>query len=262
MEDERLLSERRRSSDLPFDKQAMAEATLDDLDLEHIRTHYLPQAIAHDVLESNARPIEQQLRSLQLVQDTVPTRGAVLAFGRDPLQFLPGACVQFLRIDGVKLTDPVRNHKRLDGRLDDMLRRLGETLALNVSERVQVAGLARDRRQPDYPADALHQFAYNAIMHRSYQGTNAPVQINWFNDRVEINSPGGLYGRVTRDNFGTGATDYRNPLVAEIMHHLGYAQRFGRGVPIARDALAANGNPPAEFCFEQTLVGVTLRLAA
>ena len=48
-------------------------------------------------------------------------------------------------------------------------------------------------------------------------------------DRVEIASPGGLYGRMTRENFGKGDTDYRNPLLAEIMHHLGFAQRFGLG---------------------------------
>ena len=43
--------------------------------------------------------------------------------------------------------------------------------------------------------------------------------------------------------FPTGDTHYRNPLLAEIMHHLGFAQRFGLGVPIAREALAATGNP-------------------
>ena len=98
-------------------------------------------------------------------------------------------------------------------------------------------------------------------MHRSYEGTNTPVRIHWFSDRVEIASPGGLYGRITRDNFGTGDTDYRNPLLAEIMANLGFAQRFGLGVPLARQALEANGNPAPEFRFEQTLVVATVRAA-
>ena len=119
----------------------------------------------------------------------------------------------------------------------------------------------RERQQPDYPVDALRQFAYNAIMHRSYEGTNTPVRVYWYADRIEIASPGGLYGRMTRENFGTGDTDYRNPLLAEIMHHLGFAQRFGLGVPLARRLLAENGNPDPEFHFEPARVVVAVRTA-
>ena len=96
-------------------------------------------------------------------------------------------------------------------------------------------------------------------MHRSYEGTNTPVRVYWYADRVEIASPGGLYGRMTRENFGKGDTDYRNPLLAEIMHHLGFAQRFGLGVPLARRLLTANGNPEPEFHFEPARVVVTVR---
>ncbi|MDE2974546.1 MAG: hypothetical protein OXU64_07480 [Gemmatimonadota bacterium] len=39
--------------------------------------------------------------------------------------------------------------------------------------------------------DALRQIAYNAVMHRTYEGTNAPVRVTWYDDRVEIISPGG-----------------------------------------------------------------------
>ena len=80
-------------------------------------------------------------------------------------------------------------------------------------------------------------------------------------DRIEITSPGGLYGRVTAENFGTGVTDYRNSLVAEIMHHLGFGQRFGLGVPLAGEALRENGNPPSAFDFQPTQVAVTVRPA-
>ena len=55
--------------------------------------------------------------------------------------------------------------------------------------------------------------------------------------------------------------DYRNALLAEIMHHLGFAQRFGLGVPLADRALRENGNPPAEFEFQPAQVTVTLRPA-
>ena len=261
VEDERLLTERRRAADLPFDSRAMNGAHVSDLDQGFVRDHYLPNAVAPDVLERNTRPIEHQLRSLRLVRGERPTWGAVIAFGLDPQAFVPGAYIQFLRIDGTEMTDPIRDRKELTGRLDDVVRRLDELLALNVSVRTRVAGAPRERQRPDYPADALRQLAHNAVMHRSYEGTHAPVRVHWFSDRVEIASPGGLYGRITRDNFGTGDTDYRNPLLAEIMANLGFAQRFGLGLPLAHRALEANGNPAPEFGLERTLVVATVRAA-
>jgi ATP-dependent DNA helicase RecG len=100
----------------------------------------------------------------------------------------------------------------------------------------------------------------NAILHRTYEGTYSPVRIYWFSDRIEIHSPGGPFGQVTRENFGQpGVTDYRNPHLAEAMRVLGYVQRFGLGIQIARQQLAANGNPPLDFIVEQNHILATVR---
>ncbi|MBM4063097.1 MAG: transcriptional regulator [Planctomycetes bacterium] len=260
-EEEQRLAERRRSGDRSFDMRPAVGADLGALDLEYIRMHYLPRAVAIDVLEQNHRPLEQQLRSLRLLAGNLPTHGALLGFANDPRAWIPGAYVQFLRLDGTKVTDPIRDQKVLTGRLEDVLRRLEELLELNVATRTVVDTASREIRRPDYPVLALKQFAHNAVMHRSYEGTNAPAHVYWYADRIEIRSPGGLYGKVTPENFGTGAVEYRNPLVAEIMHHLGFAQRFGLGVPLARESLAKNGNPAPVFDFQPTMVQVTVRPA-
>ena len=196
-----------------------------------------------------------------MLVDDIPTHGALLGFANDPRAWIPGGYVQFLRIDGTRITDPIRDQKVLSGRLDDVLRRLEELIEINVSVRTTIDEHSRELRRPDYPVVALKQLAHNAVMHRSYEGSNAPVHVYWFADRVEIRSPGGLYGKVTPANFGTGPTEYRNPLIAEIMHHLGYAQRFGLGIPLARESLAANGNPEPEFVFQPTTVLVIVRPA-
>jgi ATP-dependent DNA helicase RecG len=172
---------------------------------------------------------------------------------------VPGAYVQFVRVDGTRLTEPIRDQKQISGPLHQILSRLDELLEINISTVIDVKSGVRDVRQPDYPIVALQQLVRNALMHRNYDGTNAPVRVYWFADRVEIASPGGLYGQVTPDNFGKGAADYRNPLLAEAMYHLGYVQRFGLGIPLAREELNKNGNPPPEFHFEPTSVLVTLR---
>ncbi|MEW6279707.1 MAG: ATP-binding protein [Candidatus Eremiobacterota bacterium] len=236
-----------------------ASARLDDLDLDYFQSQYLPRAVAAEVLEQNRRETGQQLESLRLTTGGIPNLAALLLLGRDPQRWAPGAYVQFLRVEGTRLTDVIRDQKVLTGRLEDVLRRLDELLELSISVRTDVTSGVREERQPDYPLVALQQFARNAVMHRDYEGTHAPVRIHWYADRVEVQSPGGLYGKVNPHNFGKGATDYRNPLVAEGMYHLGFAQRFGLGVPLAQDALGRNQNPPAEFEFQPVAVSVTVR---
>jgi ATP-dependent DNA helicase RecG len=109
---------------------------------------------------------------------------------------------------------------------------------------------------------ALQQLTRNAIMHRAYEATHAPVRVSWYDDRIEIINPGGPFGEVTVESFGQpGLTDYRNPNLAEAMRVLGFVQRFGAGIPIARRALAENGNPPPEFRASQTFVTAIVRPA-
>ena len=59
-QDERLLSEKRRTKDQPFDLRPIDAATLDDFDLEQFRRVYLPSAVSFDVLEQNQRSIEDR----------------------------------------------------------------------------------------------------------------------------------------------------------------------------------------------------------
>jgi len=261
-EEENRLSERRRAADLPFDLRPAVQATLDDLDLDYAKKIYLPAAIPQEVLLENRRDLSQQLHSLRLLHNERPTWGGLMVCGRDPQAWVPGAYVQFLRIEGGAITDPIKDQKILTGRLEDVLRRLDDLLTVNISIRTDVATGPQEARHPDYPISALQQLARNAIMHRTYEGTNAPARIYWYSDRIEIQNPGGLYGKVNENNIGTGATDYRNPLIAEAMHNLGFAQRFGLGIPLAKEALAKNGNPPPEFLFSTTYITVTVKPAA
>jgi ATP-dependent DNA helicase RecG len=111
-----------------------------------------------------------------------------------------------------------------------------------------------------YPRVALQQLIRNAVMHRTYENTNAPARVYWFDDRIEISNPGGPFGTVTRENFGRpGVTDYRNPNLADAMRVMGFVQRFGIGIQTARMELKRNGNPDLEFQIEPMAVLATVR---
>jgi ATP-dependent DNA helicase RecG len=261
VEEEKRLAERRRSRDLPFDLQPVPSAAMEALNSDLFEHEYLSLAIAPEVLAQNGRSIEDKLKALRfLTPDSEPTVLGILVIGKDPLRFIPGAYVQFLRFEGKKLTDPIRDRKEITGPLPQLLRRIDEILDANNSVSTSVISDTVEIRSPEYPLPALQQLARNAILHRTYEGTNAPVRINWFSDRIEIHSPGGPFGQVTKENFGQpGVTDYRNPHLAEAMRVLGYVQRFGLGIQIARQMLADNGNPPPEFDVEQNFILALVR---
>jgi ATP-dependent DNA helicase RecG len=248
-DEERQLLERQRAFDLPFDAREAPTAALTDLDVGYIRDEYLPAAIASDVLAQNQRSLEHQLSSVHFLGRTgSPTHVGLLVAGIDPLALLPGAYVQFVRFDGTQLTDPIRDQKMISGRLSDVLRRVDELLQAHTRVGVSFTATPLEERQVEYPLAALQQLIRNAVMHRNYDGTNAPVRIYWFDDRIEIHSPGGPYGQVNEGNFGQPyANDYRNPHLAEAMENLGFVQRFGVGIATARKELEKNGNPQVKF---------------
>jgi ATP-dependent DNA helicase RecG len=255
-EEERRLLEKQQAFNLPFDAREAPTTTIADLDAAYVRDEYLPAAIAPDVLAQNQRSIEHQLGSIHFLgPNSLATNVGLLVAGIDALGPLPGAYIQFVRFDGVELTDPVRDQKTISGRLADVLRRVDEVLRANIETRVSFTTSSVEERTPDYPLAALQQLVRNAVMHRNYEGTNAPVRIYWFNERIEIHSPGGPYGQVTQANFGRPyANDYRNPHVAEAMKNLGFVQRFGVGIATARRELESNGNPQVEFDVQPTAV--------
>lgn len=260
-EQEQRLAERRRAYDLPLDHRPVDGASVKDLDLDFFEHEYLPNAVAPEVLEDNQRSMEQCFASLRFFTAGKPNYGSILIFGKEPQQWLPGAYLQFLRIEGKQLGDPIKDEKTLAGPLPMIMDRLDQLLEMHVQVAVDIESGPKQTNKPDYPVSALQQFVRNALIHRTYEGTNAPVRVYWFSDRLEISNPGGLYGQVTQDNFGKGVTDYRNPLIAEAMRVLGYIQRFGYGVPLARRRLKENGNPEPKFEFFATQTGVTAETA-
>ena len=257
-QEERNLVEKRTALQRTFDVRPCYGCTLDDLVLDLFSVTYLPAAVDREVLAENQRSIREQMASLRLydLAGDCPTNAAVLLFAKDPRRWIAGSYVQFVRWAGTTLVaDPVSD-KAFSGDLVTVLREL-ETFIKHSIESYPVEDSAlRERSEIDYPRIAVREILLNAIMHRSYE-SNAPVQFYWYDDRIDIQSPGGLYGMAAPENFPR-QTDYRNPVVAEAMATLGYVNHFGRGVIRAQEALRRNGNPEASFTFEPSHVLATI----
>ncbi len=262
-QDERILNEKRRHRDIPFDLHPIPTSGISDLNLAQFENEYLPQAVSADILEANERASEERLAATKMiaaVDEPTATVLGILVLGKNPQDFLPGAYLQFLRIDGSDLADNILDSEEIGGTIPDLLRRLDDKLAAHNRTAVDFTTSVVEHRTELYPIQALQQITRNAVMHRTYEATNAPIRVSWFNDRIEVLSPGGVFGVVTVENFGQpGLTDYRNPNLAEAMKHLGYVQRFGAGIPIAKRLLQAAGHPEPEFDVQGNYVLATIK---
>ena len=252
-DEERILTEKRKWNTLPFDAQPVQGSTVaDDIDEDRFRREYLPQAVSPEVLEENNRDTEQQMQALRLLgRDNIPTAAAILVLGKDPTRWLPCAYIQFVRYAGKEVTDGVMNAREIHGTLPDQLRQAIEIIEANINVALVISGLQHVKKA-DYPLGALRELVANAVIHKDHQ-RQAPVRISWFDDRIEISNPGGLYGGMTLEDLKQGKrAEYRNPTLAETMKYMGFMERFGHGIPSAKAALAMNGNPPPEFVNEST----------
>lgn len=262
-QDERVLNEKRRYGVVPFDLHAVPGAALADLDMARFDNEYLPGAFSSETLAANERNRVEQLAATRMVasvEEPVPTVVGLLTTGRNPQDFIPGSYVQFLRIQGTRLTDDIVDSAEMRGAVPDQLRRLDEKLAGHNRTAVEFASRFRDLKIDTYPMESLQQIVRNAVMHRTYESTNAPVHVYWYNDRIEVMSPGGPHGRVTTTNFGdSGIVDYRNPSLASAMKVMGLVQRFGVGIAVARKQLEDWGHPEPEFDVDDNNVRVTVR---
>ncbi|WP_419587935.1 ATP-binding protein [Thiolapillus sp.] len=262
-QDERILNEKRRYKNIPFDIYPIPSAQITDLSRIIFENEYLPAAFAADVLEANNRTYEERLASCKMIvspDETTPTVLGLLSIGKTPQDFLSGAYAQFLRIDGIELADPVIDEEDIGGTLVEMLRRTEEKLSAHNRTMIDIVSSPTHNKEIAYPPAAIQQILYNAALHRTYESTNSPVRVYWFNDRIEIISPGGPYGNVTIENFGSsGITDYRNPNIADVLKTFGFIQSFGRGIATARKLMQENGNPDLEFQTTSSAVVCVLR---
>lgn len=262
-EEERRLTEKRRMHNLPFELTPSYDATLKDLDELLFLKQYLPSAVATEVLEENNRTYEEKLASLRFINNTeekIPTYLGLLAVGNHPRYFLGNAYIQFLRIDGTELTDSIIDQAEIHGAISYLIKAIDDKLVAHNFISADIVSQNTEVRRSDYSIPALQQLVRNAILHRSYEGTNAPVRVYWYNDRIEITNPGGPYGTLNQQNFGQpGFADYRNPHLAEVMKNLGFVQRFGIGIALAKKQLFENGNPSPEFKVSPEFISVTVR---
>lgn len=201
-----------------------------------------------------------------------PTLAGLLVAGNYPQRFFPRLTVTFAYYPGVRKTsgDAVKylDSRSLAGPIPEILE---EALAL-VSRNMRMGGVLDERGfrkdVPEYPIEAVREALCNAIMHRDYSpmGQGAQIQLNMYRDRLEILSPGGLYGPVTVESLGEpGISATRNRTLAALMETIPFRDGFiaenrGTGYQLITSLLKSGGNGRPEV--RDTLSAFTIAFRA
>lgn len=82
----------------------------------------------------------------------------------------------------------------------------------------------------ELPISAIREMVANAVIHRSYLDDSC-VQVCIFDDRVEVLSPGTLYGGLDIETAKKGKSRCRNGTIAEVFHYMHIIEAWGTGIP-------------------------------
>ena len=246
--EEKILYEKRAANIKTFDAMPCTDARLDDLDIKLFKTEYLPKAFPEELLAEDKRDIRQQLQALGFydLRFDCPTYAGIILFGNHPTKFLSGCYTQYVRFAGKDRAGEILNDHKFDGNLVKELGKMDTFVELSIArERPVPISALREIKIISYPYYATRELLMNAVMHRDYE-SNSPTRFYEFDNYIEIQNAGGLYGKARPENFPE-VNDYRNPVIAEAMKVLGYVNRYNRGIVRVQFELEENGNGKATF---------------
>lgn len=200
---------------------------------------------------------EREINRLQgFVVDNKPTVAALMLFSVYPQAYFPQLCITAVSVPGKEMSatgsvgERFIDNKRIEGSITQMLNDALIFVRKNMKVKTIIdseTGMRNDRTE--YPVIAVRELVLNALIHRDYSihTESAPITITMYSDRMEIENPGGLYGRMTLDSLGFVSADTRNPYIAGALEIMGETENRYSGIPTIRSAMKNAGLPQPVF---------------
>jgi len=236
------------------DASTVPGGTLDDLDPDAV-SHYREarRAVNPEAEELNF-PDDDLLEALGAVVradgSRQPTVAGILLFGRRGAlrRLFPANRVDYIRIPGKEwIEDPDTRFTTLDLR-DTLPRLIQRATAAVLDDLPRAFQLPEGEIQRDektvLPAKVVREAVVNAVMHRNYQ-RQQPIQLLRYSNRLEVQNPG--YSLKALDNLGEPGSEWRNPVIASVLHEMGLAETKGSGIRVMRRLMEESGLSPPSF---------------
>ena len=201
-----------------------------------------------------------------LFKDCQPTLAGIMLFGLYPQANFPGFDITAVVVPGYQMgnlaDDGARfiDNKRIDGTLPELLEDAMAFVHRNIKVRTIIDEKGKRADKTEYPLKAIREIILNALIHRDYSihTESSPIRILFFTDRLEVENPGGLYGRLTINELGKVGADTRNPAIAAALEILIDTENRFSGIPTIRHEMEAAGLPAPKFDSSRGVFRVTL----
>jgi ATP-dependent DNA helicase RecG len=195
------------------------------------------------------------LETQGIIQEGSPTLAGLLLFGEYPQEFFPQLSVTAMVVQGKEIGDLGEDmerfidNKRIEGTLSQMLEGTLAFVRRNMKVKTIVTEDGTRNDKPEYPIKAVREIILNALIHRDYSvhTERSPIRLVMYEDRLELENPGGLYGRITVDNLGKVAADTRNPYIAGTLEIMMDTENRFSGIPTVRAELKKANMPAPVF---------------
>lgn len=116
--------------------------------------------------------------------------------------------IKYAVYDGIT-KDTFLDKRNIDGSLLSQIKEIESLFNLNNKMGVKFTGSLTRVEETDYPANAFREAFVNAIAHRNYELASS-IKVEFFDDRLEISSPGALSEGLTKEDIMQGMTSCRN----------------------------------------------------
>ena len=250
-----------------FDEEPVLRATLQDLDRAKLEKYLARRKEARPNAAYWDLPFEQILKQQQIVVEVDgvlhPTLAGLLMFGIYPQIFELQLFIAYLQFYGTTTTEEAPSgerfldNRKFEGTLDEMVDNAVSYVMAGMRKGSLIRGVLREDI-PEYPEVALREAIVNALAHRDYSHfvRGSHIQVRMFADRLEVENPGGLYGRVTLDRLQEGQST-RNRLLMHLMEDVHLVENRGSGIDAMLDAMQKMGLPEPAFEDRRTAFLVT-----
>ena len=98
----------------------------------------------------------------------------------------------------------------------------------------------------ELPISAIRETIANAVLHRSYLDKSC-IQVSLYDDRLEVSSPGMLFGGLDLETAKLGKSTCRNEAIAEAFHYMHIVEAWGTGIPRIINRCKEYGLPDPVF---------------
>ncbi|MFM7612937.1 MAG: ATP-binding protein [Synechococcales cyanobacterium] len=212
-----------------------------------VDTAFLPVFKA-DAQISAGVPDEQLFANLKLYANGHTFKnGAALFFGKQPEAILEKAIVRCIAYQG---TDKrfIADDKPFWGNLYHQYHQAMQWLKGKLNVRYDIEGQGGGPRKEiwEIPETVFIEAIINALAHRDYYDKGAVINIEVFDDRVEISNPGGLVSAIPESEFGKRSHS-RNPLIFGLFARMHFVEQVGSGIGRIRDLMKEAGLPLPVF---------------